>query len=101
MLPIDTNAIILSIGEHNVFEELRSAINDIIGAVMVNYPRNQGKRFGLRYINNLPLKDHADWIDDKFITAFSAHKNDKTTRLITTLEYTIQDKDLNVRLIYG
>lgn len=98
---IDTNAIIFSIGDYNVFEELSSAIIDIIGAVMSNYPQNQGKRFGLRYINNLPLKDHSDWIDDKFIAAFSAHKDEKTTKLITTLEYAVQDKDLNVRLVYG
>ena len=98
---IDTNTIIFSIGEYNVFEDLRIAINEIVSAVMIKYPQTQGKRFGLRYINNLPLKDHSDWIDDKFIAAFSAHKNEKTTKLITTLEYAIQDKDLSVRLIYG
>ena len=98
---IDTNAIVFSIGEYNVFEELKDSINEIVGSVMKYYPHNQGKRFGLRYVNNIPLKDHANWIEDKFITALIAHKNDKTTKLITTLEYAIQEKDLNVRLVYG
>lgn len=98
---LDTNSIIFSISEYTVFEDLRKAINGIFSAVMKNYPKNQGKRLGLRYINNLSIKGHENWIDDAFITAHVAHKNDRTTKLITTFEYAIQEKDLNVRLIYG
>lgn len=65
------------------------------------FPENQGKRLGLRYVNNIPLKEHSDWIEEKFISALVAHKDDRTTRLVTTFEYADVDKDLNVRLLYG
>ena len=92
---------LFSIEDYNVFEELKCAVFDILGVVMETFPENQGKRMGLRYINNLQMKDHDDWIDDKFFRALSSHKNDKTTKLMTVLEYAIIDKDLSVRLQYG
>lgn len=30
-----------------------------------------------------------------------AHKDEKTTKIITTFEYALSEKDLNVRLVYG
>lgn len=98
---IESDNIVFSIQDYNVFEELKCAVFDILGVVMETFPENQGKRLGLRYINNLLLKDHDDWIDDKFFRALSSHKNDKTTKLMTVLEYAIIDKDLSVRLQYG
>ena len=47
------------------------------------------------------MKGNEKWIDDKFYTAIAAHKDEKTTRLLTTLEYAVIEKDLNVRLSYG
>lgn len=98
---IEPESVIFSIRNYNVFEDLRGAIIDILNVVMNTFPDNQGKRLGLRYINNIPIKDHNDWIEDKFFSALSAHKDDKTTKLLTTFEYAIVEKDLNVRLIYG
>ena len=98
---IESESIIFSIRKYSVFENLRSAIIDILNIVTQLFPENKGKRLGLRYINNIPIKGHDDWIDEKFILALAAHKDEKTTKLLTTLEYAVIDKDLNVRLVYG
>lgn len=83
---IEPESVIFSIRNYNVFEDLRGAIIDILNVVMNTFPDNQGKRLGLRYINNIPIKDHNDWIEDKFFSALSAHKDEKTTKLLTTFE---------------
>lgn len=98
---ISPESIIFSIKSYSVFEELHQAVLDILQTIMDAFPENQGKRLGLRYINDLPMKDHADWINEKFFSALSAHRDDKTTRLITNLEYAVVEKDLIVRLQYG
>ena len=98
---IEPNSVIFSLSHYDVFEEARKAFLDIISIVMKNNQENQGKRLGLRYINDIQLKDHDNWINEKFFSAISAHKDERTTKLITTLEYAIVDKDLNVRLVYG
>lgn len=98
---IEPESVIFSVQNYNVFEELRTAVLEILDIIMQTFSDNQGKRFGLRYINNLPLKEHTDWIDEKIFTALCAHKDDKTTKLITVVEYAVVEKDLNVRLQYG
>ena len=98
---IEPNSVIFSTSTYTVFEDSRSAFLSILEAIMENNPENQGKRLGLRYINTIPLKGHDSWIDGKFFTAVSAHKDEKTTKLLTTLEYAVIEKDLNVRLVYG
>lgn len=98
---IEPESVIFSIREYSVFEDLREAIISIIDIVMQTFSENQGKRFGLRYINNIPIKEHSNWIEDRFFNALSAHKDGKTTKLLTTLEYAIVEKDLSVRLMYG
>ena len=98
---IESQSITFSIGNYSVFEDLRTAILNILRTIMEVFPDNQGKRFGLRYVNNIQMKGHTDWIKPKFFDALSAHKDDKTTRLITTLEYAVVKKDLIVRLKYG
>ncbi len=98
---VEPESVIFSIRNYNIFEDLRVAIIDILRIIMVSFPENQGKRLGLRYVNNIPIEGHYDWIEDKFFTALSAHKDEKTTKLLTTFEYAILEKDLNVRLVYG
>ncbi len=98
---IEPKSVIFSIKNYNVFEDLRNAIIDILSIVMQTYSENQGQRLGLRFINNIPIKDRYDWIEDKFYSALHAHKDEKTTKIITTFEYALNEKDLNVRLIYG
>lgn len=98
---INSDNIVFSITNYNVFEELQTAVTGILSIVMQTFENNQGKRLGLRYINSFPLKSNENWIDAKFYQALSAHKGPSTTRLITTSEYAILDKDLSVRLIYG
>ena len=98
---IESSSVIFSTSVYSVFEDARNAFLSILDVVMKNYPDSQGKRLGLRYINSIPLKGHDNWIDGKFYTAVSAHKDEKTTKLITTLEYAVIEKDLNVRLVYG
>ncbi len=98
---IEPNSVVFSITNYMVFEEVRSAFNEIYSVIMTTFPDNQGKRLGLRYRNSIPLKGHDSWIDEKFFNAVSAHKDDKTTKYITTFEYAVIDKDLNVRLMYG
>ena len=98
---IESSCVIFSTSNYSIFEDARNAIVDILDIVMKTYPENQGKRFGLRYINSFPLKGNERWIDEKFYTAIAAHKDEKTTRLLTTLEYAVVDKDLKVRLNYG
>lgn len=95
------NYISFSISDYNIFDDLRIAIIEIIAAFFENFPSVQGKRLGLRYINEFNIKGHNDWIESKFFDALSAHKDDNTSRLITQLEYAIVEKDLNVRLQYG
>ncbi len=98
---VESNSVIFSTSAYTVFEDTRSAFISILEAIMEHKPDNQGKRLGLRYINTIPLKGHNGWIDSKFFTAVSAHKDEKTTKLVTTLEYAVIEKDLNVRLVYG
>lgn len=98
---VEPNSVIFSSSVYTVFEDARSAYLSILEAIMEYKPENQGKRLGLRFINTIPLKGHDAWIDGKFYTAISAHKDEKTTKLLTTLEYAVIRKDLNVRLIYG
>ena len=98
---VESNSVIFSTSAYTVFEDARDAFISILEAIMEHKPDNQGKRLGLRYINTIPLKDHNGWIDGKFFTAVSAHKDERTTKLVTTLEYAVIDKDLNVRLVYG
>lgn len=98
---INSESIIFSIKDYDRFEELRENVLDIMGVIMLAFPDNQGKRLGLRYVNDLPMKGHSDWIDSKFFNALSEHKDNKTTRLFTNLEYAVIEKDLNVRLQYG
>lgn len=98
---IEPENVVFTIRNYNVFEELENVIIDILNIVMDTFQGTQGKRFGLRYVNNIPIKEHGNWIEDKFFSALSAHKDDKTTKLLTTLEYAVAEKDLNVRLVYG
>lgn len=98
---ISPENIIFSIKKYNVFEELKKSILDILQTIMGTFPDIQGKRLGLRYINDLPMKGHTNWINEKFFSALDAHRDDKTTRLVTNFEYAIVEKDLIVRLQYG
>lgn len=98
---ITTDTIVFSIEHYNRFEEARNSFIDIIAAILNTNLNIQGKRFGLRYRNNIPLDKHENWIDSKFYTALSAHKNEETTRLLTTFEYALKENDLKVRLSYG
>lgn len=98
---IEPQSVVFSIRQYNVFEELENAINEILDVIMKTYPDNQGKRLGLRYINNISIEKGSNWIENKFFDALSEHKNEKTTRLLTTLEYANYDKDLSIRLMYG
>lgn len=98
---IEAEEIIFSIRNYSVFEDLRNSVIDILKSVMKQFPDHQGKRFGLRYINDIPIKDHTNWIVEKFFSALAEHKDEKTTKLLTTLEYSLIDTGLNVRLNYG
>lgn len=98
---IDSDSVVFSITNYGIFEDARSAFLDVLDIVMKTNIDNQGKRLGLRYINSFPLKGKEQWINEKFFTAIAAHKDEKTTRLLTTLEYASLDMDLKVRLVYG
>lgn len=98
---ISPDSIVFSIRDYNVFDDLRLALIDVLSSFFDNFPDIQGKRLGLRYVNEIDIKDHNDWIVDKFFDALSAHKSKNTTRLITQSEYAIVEKDLSVRLHYG
>lgn len=98
---IQSGCVIFSIHVYDVFEELRKAVLEILKAVMKVDEAIQGKRFGLRYINTLNVGNHGNWITGQFFDALKGHKNSNTMRLITTLEYAVEEKDINVRLLYG
>ena len=98
---IDSNSIIFSVSNYMYFDDLSEVISSIILAVFSINERIQGKRFGMRYINIIPMSGHADWIEPKFFQALAEHKDPRTIRVVTTSEYAIEDKDLNVKLIYG
>lgn len=98
---IQSDCVIFSIHVYDVFEGLRKAVLEILKAVMNIDETIQGKRMGLRYINQLEIDDQGNWITDRYFEALKGHKNSNTMRLITTLEYAVEDKDINVRLLYG
>lgn len=98
---IEPNDIIFSIRKYTVFDDIQVAITDILQVVMNNYPENVGKRLGLRYINSFPFDKYSRWIDEKFLTAFKAHRDERTIQIITSLEYAVVENELNVRLNYG
>lgn len=96
-----SGSVVFSIHDYTVFDNFKSTVLDILKAVMTFDNTIQGKRLGLRYINRLEIKDQGEWITGQFFDALRGHKDEKTMRLITALEYAIEEKDLNVRLIYG
>lgn len=98
---IQSDCVIFSIHVYDVFEDLRKAVLDILKAVMKVDETIQGKRMGLRYINALEMGDHSNWITEQFFDAIKGHKTSNTMRLITTLEYAVEAKEINVRLLYG
>lgn len=98
---IQSGCVIFSIHAYDVFEELRKAVIEILKSVMEVDEVIQGKRLGLRYINSFEIGNHGEWITDQFFDALKGHKNSNTMRLITTLEYAVESKDINVRLLYG
>lgn len=98
---IDSSSIAFSVKNYDVFEDLRTAILDILRETLRMDENYQGKRIGLRYINMLPMRGHENWIVEQFSKAFAAHKDDRTTRLITQLEYAVPEKELYMRLQYG
>ncbi len=98
---IQSTCVIFSIHAYTVFEELRAEVLEILTEVMKVDESIQGKRFGLRYINALEMSTQDKWITDQFFNALAGHKDDNTMRLITTLEYSVLEKDLSVRLLYG
>ena len=98
---IQSSCIIFSIHDYTIFEDLRQAVIGIFNAVMNLDESIQGKRLGLRYINNIEIGNHNDWITAQFFDAIKGHMSQNTMRLSTTLEYSVEDKDINVRLIYG
>lgn len=98
---IDTESVIFSATKYNRFEEFVRGVNDILQSVMKAYREIPGKRLGLRYINELPLKENEEWINNKFLNALLEHKNRDTTKLLTQFEYAVLEKGINVRLQYG
>ena len=98
---IHSGFILFSIHNYDVFEELRKAVVEIIKAVMSVDETIQGKRLGLRYINSFDIINHDNWITEKFFDALKGHKTKDTMRLVTTLEYAVESKDISVRLLYG
>lgn len=98
---IQSSCVIFSIHSYDVYEEVRKAVLAILKAVMKIDESIQGKRLGLRYVNALDMGNHSNWITGQFFDALKGHKDKNTMRLITTLEYSVEEKDLNVRLLYG
>ncbi len=98
---IDSTTIVFSVKNYDVFENLRTSMLDIMKAVLKLDEKYQGRRLGLRYINILPMRGHENWIVEQFYKAFAAHKDERTIRLITQLEYAALEKDLHVKLQYG
>ena len=97
---IEANAVVFDIQQYVGFTKVKEAIANTIDSIMSKFEDSQGKRFGLRYINKL-LLDNDKWINENFYDAIAAHKDEKTTKLTTTLEYTKSEEDINVRLLYG
>lgn len=98
---IDNTSIVFSEKNYDVFENLRKAILDIMKEVLILDENIQGRRLGLRYINMIPMHGHENWICDSFYNTFSAHKDNKTIRLIAQNEYAVLEKDLHVKFQYG
>lgn len=98
---IDSSCIVFSVKNYDVFEKVRGAILDIMIEVLKLDNNYLGKRLGLRYINMLPIKGNDNWIADQFSNAFAAHKDNRTIRLITQLEYAVTDEEIHVKLQYG
>lgn len=98
---IQSGCVIFSIHNYDVYEEIRKAVLDVLKSVMRIDENIQGKRLGIRYINSLEIGGHENWITSRFFDALKGHKDSNTMRLITTLEYMVEEKDINVRLLYG
>ena len=98
---ISSSCVIFSIHDYDVFEDLKKAVLCILNTILSRDDTIQGKRLGLRYINSIKMGDHGNWITGQFFDALKGHKNENTMRLVTTLEYAVVEKDINVRLVYG
>lgn len=98
---IDFEKIVFVCTDYEVFDSFQEMVLSITDVSMKMFPNIQGKRIGLRYVNNLPMAGHSNWIDAKFFGAFTAHMDANTTRLMTRLEYTIDEKGIGVILNYG
>lgn len=96
-----SGSVIFSVHNYVVYEDLKVAVIDIIKSIMDLDESIQGKRMGLRYINSIDLRGNDNWITQQFYDAIKGHKDNNTMRLITTLEYAVESKEINVRLLYG
>ncbi len=97
---IERTDVIFSIRNYSTFDEFRNSVVDILEEIMRIFPENQGKRFGLRYINSIPFKEHPDWIQEEYSSPFK-NRDENTTRFLTTHEYVREKTDLKVILRYG
>lgn len=98
---IDFEKMVFICNDYDMFDSFQDMILSITDITMKTFADIQGKRMGLRYINNFPMQGHTDWINPKFFNAFTAHKDENTTRLVTRLEYSIEEKSIGVILNYG
>lgn len=97
---VNSNCIVISYNEYNIFEEFKSTALDILNAIEEKYPEASAKRIGLRFVNVIPLLGDSDLIYDRIIQPLNENKDEKLMRAITTIEYNLND-DINVRYQYG
>lgn len=98
---IDSTCIVFSLNTYDVFDDFRNIVLEITKAILSLGEEYQGKRFGLRYINKIPIGGHDNWISKNYLDPLLVHKDDKTVRLMNIYEYSVIEKGLQVKLQYG
>lgn len=98
---IDTEKISFVVSDYDKFDAYKEMVLEILHAVLHVYPEACVRRLGLRYQNYIPLNNHETWISNDYYIAVQKHLDERTTKLLTSLEYSCIDKGVNVRLQYG
>lgn len=106
LLSIVTNAMYIKMTVYTSFEDLKQQFVDIADVLFREFPDIQGRRLGLRYINQLNLRgeDPFNWklyLNKNLLSMFNVQQDKKRIiRAISTMELNYED-DFRLRFTYG
>lgn len=104
-LTLTPAAFFIKYTSYKSFEVLKEDFLSLLNTIFQVYPDAQGARFGLRYVNNIGLKENAplsweSYINNHMLCIFQLPPDNKAiSRALTTMDYNYGD--FNLRHTFG